>query len=88
MRCAQALKEKGDACWACGLEIKVLEKKKDVVEKIKQLEKRLESLKGTIKNLDESFFSGAINQKEYATMKDPIAHKITKILSELEKLRE
>jgi hypothetical protein len=88
VKCAQALKDKGEKCWSCGNEINVAKTKVEVQERIKELEIKMESLKSAVKKLDETFYAGAIEQEEYSQMKDSLTQKVTILLIEIKRLKE
>ena len=83
VKCAKALKEKDEACWSCGEDIDIAISKEEIQQRIQDYETRLESLKTTVKNLDESFFTGAIDKEEYKKMKDSLTEKIGVLLREI-----
>ncbi len=83
VKCAKALKEKDEACWSCGEDIDIAISKEEIQQRIQDYETRLESLKTTVKNLDESFFTGAIGKEEYKKMKDSLTEKIGVLLREI-----
>jgi len=83
IKCAKALKEKDEACWSCGEKIEIAVSESEIKQRIKDYETRLDSLKITVKNLDESFFTGAIGKEEYIKMKDSLTEKIGVLLREI-----
>jgi len=83
IKCAKALKEKDEACWSCGEKIEIAVSESEIKQRIKDYETRLDSLKITVKNLDESFFTGAISKEEYIKMKDSLTEKIGVLLREI-----
>jgi len=84
VKCAKALKEKGEACWSCEKEIDIAISEEEIKQRIQDYEVRLDSLKITVKNLDESFFTGAISKEEYKKMKDSLTEKIGVLLREIQ----
>lgn len=87
VRCARALKEKGEKCWSCDSEITITVPD-EVKEKIQQLESQIDSLKTTAQNLDENYYAKAISKEEYYKMKDSLAEKITELMRELNQLKD
>ena len=83
VKCAKALKEKDESCWSCGREIEIAISEEEIKQRVQDYEVRLESLKTTVKNLDESFFTGAIGKEEYKKMKDSLTEKIGVLLREI-----
>jgi len=88
VKCAKALKEKGEKCWSCAGEIKVAESKAEIQERVQELKTKLDSLKNTVKNIDDNFFAGAIDKEEYSKMKDSLTGKIGNLLAEIKRLKE
>jgi len=84
VKCAKALKEKDESCWSCGREIEIAVSQEEIKQRIQDYESRLESLKTTVKTLDESFFTGAISKEEYTKMKDSLTEKIGVLLREIQ----
>ena len=90
VRCANALKEKGEKCWSCESEVNVSISDNvlsDNEKKIQELQTRMESIKTTVKTLDESFYSGAISQEIYSQSREPLMKKITSLLEQIEQLK-
>ncbi len=90
VNCALAIKEKGEKCWACENEIDLAVPKKEIPEvqqKINKLEERIASLKNTIKNLDDNYTDGDIDEDDYNVMRRPLIGKIANLKKELEDLR-
>jgi len=90
-RCANALKKNNEKCWSCGSDISISLPDKTRPEKkrkMQQLELSLDSLRKTVQNLNDSFFTGAITKEEYAEMREPLLDKISTIMEQIEKLRE
>ena len=83
LKCAKALKENDESCWSCGKEIEIAVSEEEIKQRVQDYEVRLESLKTTVKNLDDSFFTGAISKDEYKKMKDPLTEKIEVLLREI-----
>jgi chromosome segregation ATPase len=59
----------------------------EVQQQIQELEKKINSLKKTVKNLDDSYYNGAIQEKEYMKMKKSLADNIKTSMDEIKKLR-
>ena len=90
-KCARVLKEKEEKCWSCGNEMKISAEEKidpKTQKRILALEEKRDSLKSTVKMLDENFFSGAISEEEYTKMKDSLTKKVAAIIKELDQLKE
>ncbi len=89
-KCAAILKEKGEKCWSCEKEIEIesghmLSPGQQL--QLKKLESKMDSLKTTSKNLDESFYAEAIQEEEYNTMKKSLTEKIKILNKEIEELK-
>ena len=87
VRCANALKDKGEKCWSCESDINVTITDNIISEKeqkIQELKSRMDSIKTTVQTLDESFYSGAISQEIYSQSRDPLMKKITALIEEIE----
>ena len=90
VRCANALKEKGEKCWSCESEVSVSITDNVISEneqKIQELQTRIESIKTTVQTLDESFYSGAISQDIYSQSREPLMKKITSLIEQIEQLK-
>ena len=88
VKCAKALRDKGEQCWSCGSKIIVAETKTEIQGRIRELESRMDSLKTTVKNLDENFYAGDIDKEEYSKMKDSLTEKISNLVAEIKRLKE
>ncbi len=91
LKCAKTLKDQGDNCWTCGTEIKLkssLKISSETLEEVQKLEDKMNNLKKTAANLDESFYSGAIEQEDYQKMKETIVKKIVKLNSQISELKK
>ncbi len=89
-KCAITLKEKGEKCWSCENEIKVSTTPQISSEtqlKIQDLEAKLDSLKITAKNLDDTYYTGAVEEEEYVKMKTSLGEKIRGIIEEIKQLK-
>ncbi len=90
-KCAKTLKENGESCWSCGSEITVssmIRVESKTQQKIQELEKNLETLKNTIKMLDDNFYTGAIDETEYNSMKTPAMRKIAETITKIKEMKE
>jgi len=90
VKCAMTLKEKGEKCWSCDTEIKLDTMKRiapEIQQKIEELQKKVDSLKLTVKNLDDSYYHGAIQEDEYIKMKKSLADNIKVSMAEIKKLQ-
>ena len=91
VKCAKTLKKQGENCWTCGTEFKLESTPvvpSEVMEKVQKLEKKMSALKRTAANLDESFYTGAIEREEYQKMKDSLVEKILKLNTEIAEMKE
>jgi len=89
-KCALVLKEQGEHCWSCENEIELAAPTKEVPkiqQKIENLEKRIDSIKQTLKDLDENYAEGELSEEDYNIMKKPLADKISDLEKVLEELK-
>ena len=94
VKCAQALKAKGEKCWSCGkeLNVKIPDQQKAAesvpMAKSEKLEEYIENLNNLAQNLDEKFIAGDLSQEAYGEKKNLIGQKIGEAMGKLEKLKE
>ena len=59
----------------------------ELKEKIQEIEAKIASLKVTAQNLDETYYTKAIEQEEYFRMKNSLADKIAELMKERNQLK-